>query len=146
MAADRNEAEKNPFFKIDDLRSIQLSIQGKNSTSRMPFDEGVLRLTEVFEDGIWIEAPIRSCSIGHSLVLDIQARKASKKSAEKLESKIHVLGVIAEVDTDAAGAKKGVQHVKVRFKEFSIKDWKALLKFLSEKQFNLNLLMKRTRK
>ncbi len=146
MAADRSEGEKNPFFKIEDLRNLEVSIQGRNSTSTVQFEEGSLRLTEILEDGMWIEAPIRSCSIGHSLVLDIQGKKISKKSAEKLESKIHVLGVIAKVEIDAEGVKKGVQNVKVRFKEFSMKDWKALLKYFSERQWSLNMLIKQTRK
>lgn len=125
-------ADKNPFFKVEDFQRLDLVISGLNSTSQVRFKEKSIQLTQILEQGIWIEVPSKSCAMGHSLALDISGIPSVPS--------IHLLGVIEEIDSAESN------QVRLKFRQFSQENWTKLLSYLSGKQDNINRIMKNSRK
>jgi len=146
VPAEKVENDKNPFFKTEDFNGVELKLNGVNSTSSMRFADGVLQVTQILENGLWLEMPLRSCSMGHSIMLEVWGKKFSKKLDVCIENKIQIQGVVEEIDLDGNLSERKMQSVKIRFKNYSIGSWKELLDFFQEKQMNINLLIKKTRK
>lgn len=147
-------AERNPFFKLEDLHSLEFSVEGNNLTSQVKLPKGGAILTQILEDGVWVELPPRSCSLGHVLALNIEARKVTGTSKSRLpsgeivekneymESKNHVTGVVDDIEGDP----KGRMLVRLLFRQFAQEEWKTLLNYFSEKQGTVNRLIKSARK
>lgn len=137
--------DKNPFFKLEDLHGLEVLVEGSNLTSKVNLKKGGTTLTQILEDGVWLEVPPSSCAIGHVLSLDIDTRKCTgvtNGKKEYLENKNHVTGVVTEIEGDL----KNRFQVRLVFRQFSQEQWKTLLSYLSEKQGSVNQLIKDTRK
>lgn len=144
----------NPFFKMEDLQTLELTITGINSTSQVKFPQGSLHLLQILPDGIWIEVPPKYCAHGHALTLDIVGKKqngkvkkllANGEAVEEdsyLENQMHLMGVIEEIE----GNPKEKHQVRVKFRQYSQSDWERLILYFLEKQVSINQLIKSTRK
>ena len=147
------ESNSNPFFKLEDFQSLEVTVKGTNSTSQINIP-GDIPLLQVYSDGVSVELPPKCCAMGHTLVLDISARRlagTSKKilpsgeaveETEYTESKLMITGVIEQME----GEPGGRQQVRLRFRQYGQKDWEDLLGYFSGKQTNINQLIKATRK
>ncbi len=137
---------KNPFFTLEDFKSIEMIIDGLNSTSQVKIPGGVdaIQLVQILPDGVWIEVPPKSCAMGHTLSLHIIARWLAPQPAEKeyVETQLHILGVIEQIEE----SKRGRPQVRLKFRQFAQEHWDSLLDYFTQKQLSLNELIKVTRK
>lgn len=124
--------EGNPFFKVEDLQPLELSINGVNSTSQVKFKSKSIQLTQILENGIWIEVPAKSCAMGHTLDLEI--------AGPTLEKPMVFTGVIEEMEGDSN------TQVRVKFRQYSQEEWTQLLAYFSKKQIRINAIIKNSRK
>ena len=148
--------EKNPFFKLEDFQTLEMLIDGLNQTSQVRFPRGTeaVLLVQIMADGIWIEVPAKSCAMGHTLSLDINAKKMSGKKKvtlasgeireedQYLENKMSIIGVIAEMQCEPNAR----QQVRLRFRQYAQNQWDSLLEYFAEKQHGINQIIKSTRK
>jgi hypothetical protein len=130
----------NPFFRLADFHSLEISLDGANLTSRVRISKGSIALTEIHATGISVEVPPRSCSVGHHLELTISVKKPVGDQIQ--HSKFQVTGTIEEVEGDT----KGRQQVRIFFRQYSREDWDALLEYLAGKQEAANRLIRSTRR
>jgi hypothetical protein len=137
--------KKNPFFDLADFQALEFFLSGENLTSRVALPVPGIALVEILEDGVWLQTPPRTCSIGHTLALDIGARKLIAVTAgrqEYLEFKNHITGVVQEIE----GNPKEIQLARLAFRQFSKDRWHELLNYFSSRHGTINLLIKNTRK
>lgn len=128
----------NPFFSLADLESLELQIEGTNITSRVQLATGKIKLIEIAEKEVMIAVPEKSCSQGHSLSLVITASRG--EAAPVLQNQ--VIGVVSEILENA----EGWQRVRLVFRQFSMKDWQAVLDYFWNRQTSVNALLKSTRR
>ena len=132
---------KNPFFKLEDFQSLEVTVEGKNVTSEMRLPPPI-HLIELHDDGLTLDLSPRSCADGHTLALDISLKKVIHEPDESIENKIHILGVIHELETMTDSRLK----IRIKFRQYAQEEWKALIAYFSEKQHSINTLIKSSRK
>jgi len=130
----------NPFFKLEDFRNLEFSIEGTNLTSQVPILKGSSRLIELLDAGICIDVPAKSCSDGHLLSLHVAVKKPVGTDFETV--KTQVTGVVSIEDRDSNDR----QLVKILFRQYSVEEWNSFLKELAGKQTRANRMIRKTRR
>ena len=138
------KTHKNPFFKLEDFQCLEILIEGTNVTSQVsiPGAPASIRLIEIHEDGLNLELPARCCAMGHTLAIDVNVKKIFGKSDDFVENKIHILGMVEEIET----SPNSTLFVRLKFRQYAQEHWSSLLDYFSEKQLSVNKLIKNTRK
>lgn len=128
----------------EDFQFLELSLEGSNHTSRLPIPSGSqsIQIVQFTENGIWIEVPPRSCAVGHTLSLQIFARKRNGSRAEMLEDAMHVTGVVETIEGDFNSR----QQVRLGFRQYAPEQWDRLIGYFTDKQTQINDLIRRTRR
>ena len=130
----------NPFFKLEDFHSMELSVTGSNVTSGVDLPAPI-HLIELHNEGITIELAPRSCADGHMLALDIQVKRNAGNPEDETVH-VPVVGVINEFEVMPDSRLK----VRLKFRRFPQDQWQSLINYLSEKQGSLNALLRISRK
>lgn len=147
-----------PVYGWNDFQTLELSIEGMNHTSQIPIEgssRSGLRITELTENGAWLEMPAKSCAVGHTLSIKILAKTilnraeeitttptADPKSEATEAVPLHFTAMVDAVETDTG---TGPQQVLISFRQHTPEEWFDLVRYFTEKQAKLNALLWRTR-
>jgi hypothetical protein len=133
-------AKPNPFFRLEDFGSVEISVQGANVTSGTKIPKGTIELTQIHDAGVTVQVPPRSCSEGHLLTLVVTLVKSPKAGSDRIV--LTASGPAEEVEGDP----KLPQQVRVAFRQYSREDWQEVLDYFSNEQSAANALIRQTRK
>lgn len=123
-----------------------------NHTSQIPIEgtaRSALRITELTDNGAWIEMPARSCAVGHTISLRILARTILNRdetvTVEETLTDENSLHFTAMVDEIQDGEGTSSQQVLISFRQHTPQEWESLIRYFNDKQEKLNFLLRRTR-
>jgi hypothetical protein len=133
-------ANPNPFFRLDDFRSVEIRVEGSNVTSGLAIAKGTIQITQIHDAGITVQIPPRSCSEGHHLTVVVTLIKSPKAGSERIV--VTASGPAEEVEGDP----KAPQEVRIAFRQYPREKWQAILDYFSSEQAAANALIRQTRK
>lgn len=129
-----------PVSILENLNRLtdSFTILATNSTSgskisKTPKDVTLVALAKT---GVTIEVPKRSCSRGHSLILQIEANVLNEKG-EPIRFETQVTGVIEEVEGDIQERFE----VRLEFRQYSIEEWQKFLGHVENRQTEANRIL-----
>jgi hypothetical protein len=124
--------EKKPASEFDliraaDFESIGMEFELTNTTTQTPFrKEFKIKLAQLQERGLLLEAPRKSCALGHSLLIRIDLPKSSRNEAVRFEG----TGKVERVQT----YEQGGDLISIALLQFDEAVWEALNRTLSARQ------------
>ena len=131
------DAEPDEFLNPADFKSIQLTVLVKNATTRteVPKDKKVV-FVQFFEEAVELEVPLRTCSMGHSLLIEIEIAGTPKKT-EKFEATGKVKQIKRTSDE--------MESIVLELVQFKNKNWENLKSLFTSRQTEIEEFLKATR-
>gem|GEM_PF-2627220 len=125
---------------LENLNQIteSFTILATNSTSgsRISKKSGDVVLVALARTGVTLEMPKRSCSHGHSLILQIEAN-VHDSEGEPVRFETQVTGVIEEIEGDLNERFE----VRLEFRQYSVDEWQKFLKHVENRQTEANRIL-----
>jgi hypothetical protein len=137
-------AKKNefPLSILENLNQLtdQFTVMATNSTSgnKISKIKEDVTLIALSKSGVTLEMPKRSCSQGHSLILQIDAN-VTNAEGEPVQFHIQVTGVIGEIEGDIQERFQ----VKLEFRQYSVEEWQRFLGHVENRQTDANRLLRK---
>jgi hypothetical protein len=121
-----------PLFDPKDFRGIQIKVEVFNRTSGTQINSWgtespeapVVTPVEFMERGMKLSMPIKSCSLGHHLVMKIESTRENKSAA------MAVTGLVKNIQN----FDETFILVEVEWLQFEIKDWESILAIFRDRQ------------
>ncbi len=127
-----------PWVKISDLIETSLWISIENITTRTQLEraEG-LQLIEISDQGMTLQIPARTCSLGHLLIVRLEKRKLNPLEpgdSSELTEEFQATAKVVELE---ALNPKAVTIV-VKFYQFQEDSWNKFIADFSSRMTELN--------
>lgn len=110
-----------------------------NKISKKPGD---VELISLAQSGVTLEVPRRSCSHGHSFILQIEA-VIPVANDKPIKLQTQVTGVVEAIEGDI---QQDRFQVRLEFRQYSIEEWQRFLKHVENRQANVNHHLKEMKK
>jgi len=125
---------------LENLNQITDSfiILATNSTSgsRISKKSDDVILVALARTGVTLEVPRRSCSRGHSFILQIEAN-VHDADGEPVRFETQVTGVIEEIEGDLNERFE----VRLEFRQYSVDEWQKFLRHVENRQAEANRIL-----
>ena len=119
---------------VSDFESLKIKFDISNTTTNTKFrDVETIRLIELLEQGMIIEAPGRSCSNGHSLMLTITVNIPLKKPLKFTST--------AKADAIEHLEDTGEDRITLSFVQFDEKGFDDFCALFSSRQSEIELFL-----
>jgi hypothetical protein len=93
-----------------------------------------MKLVEVYDRGMTLEIPEKSCAKNHNLMLDM------KIILPKGKKEIHFPATVSVIDIESTG--EGTDTVVVKLLQYEEKEWQEFLNGYSSRQDEINEFLK----
>ena len=137
---------KFPQSTLDSLnKNVEtFSVFATNSTSgnKISKTSKDVELIALAPKGITLEVPKRSCSQGHSFILQIEAH-IERMDEPPIKLNTQVTGVITEIEGSIHDERF---QVTLEFRQYSVDEWHKFLGHVENRQANLNKSLKEMKK
>lgn len=116
-----------------------------NETSNVLFIKSEsIKIRELKENGVTLEAPINICQKGHSLTLYFLSSESTKKISlpyigSLKDAKFEAIAKVEKIEL--SNLSKGIVIIDLHFTQYIQEDWKQILKLYSQNQDEINNLI-----
>lgn len=115
------------FFKASDFKSIELSFEINNTTTRTKFrDPGEIRLIQMGDRELTLEVAPRSCAMGHGLMMSINAVTP--------EGETFPFSCTAKVEESERPDDSRMDRIRVALVQFNETDWEIFRRLFADRQ------------
>lgn len=131
------------LIRLSDFAQIKHTVYLKNETSQTSFvHDGQISLKEMGANYMIMEGPAECCQAGHQLSLTLVP--GSKKKSGKIPS-VHsrkdTIQLIARVEQYNLQDDRKMATWTVRFTQYNIKEWNAIIESYQKQQDKINELL-----
>ncbi len=122
-----NEDSDEELFSPKNSQSLEVRFKMVNSTAGTSVtDEKKIKLIQLLEKGLMIEAPARSCAVGHNISLDIRCI-----GTEPLKIDFHITG---RVESLKSFPDENTDEITLKLLQYPEAPWDALNKVFVDRQ------------